>query len=75
MDENWKVISINGRGAVAADPEGKVNIPHTQFLLEYVSMRLQLLQSKVAYAQSSVLQFQFEMTSLFTRSSLGNRSR
>ncbi|KXJ29402.1 nucleoredoxin [Exaiptasia diaphana] len=23
MDENWKVISINGRGAVAADPEGK----------------------------------------------------
>jgi len=24
MDENWKVISINGRGAVAADPEGKV---------------------------------------------------
>jgi hypothetical protein len=26
MDENWKVISTNGRGAVAADPEGKVSL-------------------------------------------------
>lgn len=26
MDENWKVITTNGRGAIASDPEGKVSL-------------------------------------------------